>query len=125
MNDLLKMRTNRGGYVYVVRRDLENTACTLLRLYNARGEPVHSGHTHIHRENLGPTGSATAVMHAELDVLGPDLNGYSRASDVKREISRLKQDPANYQIRQVGTRWICVCNRTLPQCSPEIPTPDR
>ncbi|PRZ52410.1 hypothetical protein BX589_11484 [Paraburkholderia fungorum] len=125
MNDLLKMRTNRGWYVYVVRRDLENTARTLLRLYNARGEPVHSGHTHIHRENLDPTGSATAVMHAGLDVLGPDLNGYSRASDVKREISRLKQDPANYQIRQVGTRWIGVCNRTLPQCSPEIPTPDR
>lgn len=105
--ELKKIRTIRGGYVFVDRREMESTR-TLLRLYNRNGERIHGEGTCIHRENLDPDGSRTAEINRGLSILGRNFDGYARAGDVKREIKRRQQKLEDYNIIQFGGRWIGV-----------------
>ena len=103
--ELTKIRTIRGGYVFVDRRELESTR-TLLRLYNRAGYRVQGEGSCIHRENLDPDGSQTAEINRGLSIFGRNFDGYARSGDVKREIKRLKQKLEDYNIIQFDGRWI-------------------
>jgi hypothetical protein len=103
--ELKKIRTIRGGYVFVACHELESTR-TLLRLYNRNGERVRGENACIHRGNLDPNGSSTAEINKGLSILGRDFDGYARSGDVKREIKRLKQNLDDYNVIQYCGRWI-------------------
>lgn len=103
--ELKKIRTIRGGYVFVDNREVESNR-TILRLYNKSGERVQGEYTCIHRENLDPDGSQTAKINQGISILGRNLDGYASAGDVKREIKRLRQNMDDYNIILFASRWI-------------------
>lgn len=103
--EIIKVRTIRGGHVFVDRRELDSNR-QQLRLYNREGELIQAEFRTIHRENLDPDGSRTAAFNKGLAILGRNFFGYERAGDVRREIKRLKQNLDDYQIIQFRGRWI-------------------
>ncbi|NHR04458.1 hypothetical protein HA052_04535 [Chromobacterium haemolyticum] len=102
---LTKIRTTRGGFVFVDKRELDVEHRIQLRLYNKCGARVRGEFTSIHRENLDPDGTKTAILNQGTSILGPNLCGYAKKAYVKREISRLKQDLADYEITQIDGQW--------------------
>jgi hypothetical protein len=102
--ELLKIRTIRGGYVYVDRHELESER-VLLRMYNKHGLRIQGDFTSIHRDNLDPDGSKTAEINKGISILGSALNGYACATAVRREIARLKQNPDDYDVYCYKGRW--------------------
>ena len=105
--DIIKIRTCYGGYVHVSKKELDSSR-TLLRLYNSKGERVQGENTVIHRGNLDPDGSVTANNNRGTNIFGKGFDGYADAASVKREIRRLKQNPADYQVKKANGRWIGV-----------------
>lgn len=103
--EIKRVRTIRGGYVFVDRRELDSNR-QQLRLYNREGERIQSEFGTIHRDNLDPDGGRTSAINKGIAILGRNFFGYERAADVKREIKRLKQSADDYYVIQFRGRWI-------------------